>query len=51
MFLVRLQSGCGVAGPESGGGVHDHRHGRRPGCSGAALHLLHLTQKVRAPFH
>lgn len=48
MSLVLLQSGCGAAGPESGGGVHDHRHGHRPGCSGAALHLLHLAQKVRA---
>lgn len=51
MFLARLQSGCVVAGPESRGGVHDHRYGHRPGCSGAALHLLYLTQKVRASFH
>lgn len=51
MFLAWMQSGCVVAGPESRGGVHDHRYGHRPGCSGAALHLLYLAQKVRASFH
>lgn len=48
LFLAWMQSGRAAAGPESRGGLHDRRYGHRPGCSGAALHLLHLPQKVRA---
>lgn len=47
MLLLWLQSGCAVTGPESRGGVHDHRHGYQSGGSGAAVHLLHLPQEVR----
>lgn len=48
MLLLWLQPGCVVTGPENRGGVHDHRYGYQPGGSGAALHLLHLAQKVRS---
>lgn len=48
MLLLLPQPGRVVAGPESRGGVYDHRYGYQPGGSGAALHLLHFTQKVRS---
>lgn len=48
MLLRSPQPGRVVAGPESRGGVYDHRYGYQPGGSGAALHLLHFAQKVRS---
>lgn len=42
-----LQPGCVVTGPESRGGIYDHGYGCQSGCCGAALHLLHISQKVR----
>lgn len=48
IYFLCFQLGCVVAGPEGRGGVHDHRHGRQPVSSGAALHLLHLFEKVSA---
>lgn len=46
-LLVCSQSGRVVTGSESRGGFYDYRYGCQPGCCGAALHLLHLSQKVR----
>lgn len=48
-LLGSPQPGRVVAGSESRGGVHDHRYGCQPCGSRAALHLLHLSQKVRSP--
>lgn len=50
--MMRLpQPRCAVAGPESRGGIHDHRHGHQSGGGGAALHLLHLPQEASAEFY
>lgn len=49
MLLVCPQLGCTATRSERRGGVHDHRYGCQSGGSGAALHLLHLTQKVSSP--
>lgn len=45
-LLPCVQPGCVVTGPKSRSGVHDHRYGCQSGSCWAAVHLLHLSQKV-----
>lgn len=44
--VCEIQPGHGTAGSEGRGGGHDLGHGRGTVGCGAALHLLHLSQKV-----